>query len=144
VAKTKSVYICQNCGVQSPKWIGRCTSCGEWNTFVEEVISTEKPSSKVIPGNISKPRLISEIVLSDQERIDTGNKEFNRVTGGGVVPGSLILLGGEPGIGKSTLVLQIAMNLSDRKILYISGEESLQQLKMRPNRLPAINPHGPF
>ena len=139
MAKTKSVYVCQNCGVQSPKWIGRCTSCGEWNTFIEEVISAEKTSSRVIPGNISKPRLISEIVLSDQERMDTGNMEFNRVTGGGVVPGSLILLGGEPGIGKSTLVLQIAMNLSDRKILYISGEESLQQLKMRANRLPGNN-----
>ena len=139
MAKTKSVYICQNCGIQSPKWVGRCSSCGEWNTFVEEVISTEKASLRVMPGNISKPRLISEIVLSDQERIDTGNSEFNRVTGGGIVPGSLILLGGEPGIGKSTLVLQIAMNLSDRKILYISGEESLQQLKMRANRLPGNN-----
>lgn len=139
VAKAKSVYVCQNCGVQSPKWIGRCTSCGEWNSFVEEIISTEKPAGKVLPGNISKPVTISEITLQDQVRIDTGNAEFNRVTGGGVVPGSLILLGGEPGIGKSTLVLQIAMNLKKQKILYISGEESLQQLKMRASRLPVEN-----
>ena len=139
MAKTKSVYCCQNCGAQSPKWVGRCTSCGEWNTFVEEIISTEKSSGKVLPGIITRPVLLSDINLLAVERIDTGNAEFNRVTGGGIVPGSLILLGGEPGIGKSTLVLQIAMTLSERKILYISGEESLQQLKMRANRLISRN-----
>jgi DNA repair protein RadA/Sms len=140
VNKTKSVFVCQNCGVQSPKWIGRCTSCGEWNTFVEEIISTGKSSSAQLLSRSSlKPSLISDILLSEQERMDTGNNEFNRVIGGGVVPGSLVLLGGEPGIGKSTLVLQIALNLSDKKVLYISGEESLQQLKMRANRLKGTN-----
>ena len=138
--KTKSVFICQNCGVQSPKWIGHCSSCGEWNTFVEEIISTEKKAFlQVLSKSNIKPILLSEINLADQERINTANGEFNRVIGGGVVPGSLILLGGEPGIGKSTLVLQIALNLSGKKILYISGEESLQQLKMRANRLKGSN-----
>lgn len=138
--KSKSVFVCQNCGVQSPKWIGRCSSCGEWNTYIEEIISSEKRSSvQVLSRNNIKPSLISEIVLAEQERMNTGNIEFNRVIGGGVVPGSLILLGGEPGIGKSTLVLQIALNLSGKKILYISGEESLQQLKMRANRLKGTN-----
>jgi len=140
VVKTKSVFICQNCGVQSPKWIGHCSSCGEWNTFVEEIISTEKKAFlQVLSKSNIKPILLSEINLADQERINTANGEFNRVIGGGVVPGSLILLGGEPGIGKSTLVLQIALNLSGKKILYISGEESLQQLKMRANRLKGSN-----
>jgi DNA repair protein RadA/Sms len=140
VNKTKSVFICQNCGIQSPKWVGRCSSCGEWNTFVEEIISTEKKSAlQVLSRNNVRPSLISEIVLADQERMNSGNIEFNRVIGGGVVPGSLILLGGEPGIGKSTLVLQIALNLSGKKVLYISGEESLQQLKMRANRLKGSN-----
>jgi DNA repair protein RadA/Sms len=140
VNKSKSVFVCQNCGVQSPKWIGRCSSCGEWNTYVEEIISTEKKSSvQILSRNNTKPSLISEIILAEQERMNTGNIEFNRVIGGGVVPGSLILLGGEPGIGKSTLVLQIALNLTGKKILYISGEESLQQLKMRANRLKGTN-----
>lgn len=140
MSKSKSVFICQNCGVQSPKWIGRCSSCGEWNSFVEEIISTEKKTSvQVLSKSNIKPSLISEIILAEQERMNTGNMEFNRVIGGGVVPGSLILLGGEPGIGKSTLVLQIALNLSHKKILYISGEESLQQLKMRANRLKGVN-----
>lgn len=140
MVKTKSVFICQNCGVQSPKWIGHCSSCGEWNTFVEEIISTEKKASlQVLSKSNIKPILLSEINLAEQERMNTANGEFNRVIGGGVVPGSLILLGGEPGIGKSTLVLQIALNLSGKKILYISGEESLQQLKMRANRLKGSN-----
>lgn len=140
MVKTKSVFICQNCGVQSPKWIGHCSSCGEWNTFVEEIISTEKKAFlQVLSKSNIKPILLSEINLADQERMNTANGEFNRVIGGGVVPGSLILLGGEPGIGKSTLVLQIALNLSGKKILYISGEESLQQLKMRANRLKGSN-----
>jgi DNA repair protein RadA/Sms len=140
VNKTKSVFVCQNCGVQSPKWIGRCTSCGEWNTFVEEIISTGKSSSaQSLSRSSAKPSLISDIILSEQERMNTGNNEFNRVIGGGVVPGSLVLLGGEPGIGKSTLVMQIALNLEGKKVLYISGEESLQQLKMRANRLKGAN-----
>jgi len=140
VNKSKSVFVCQNCGVQFPKWVGKCSSCGEWNTYVEEIISTEKKSSiQVLSRNNTKPSLISEIILAEQERMNTGNIEFNRVIGGGVVPGSLILLGGEPGIGKSTLVLQIALNLAGKKILYISGEESLQQLKMRANRLKGTN-----
>ena len=135
MSKTKTTFICQNCGAQSPKWIGKCNACGEWNTFLEEIIVDKKSTASLqVKGNL-KPLLLSEIDLSQQERISTGNDEFDRVVGGGLVPGGLILLGGEPGIGKSTLVLQIALHLSQLKVLYISGEESLQQLKMRANRL---------
>lgn len=138
--KSKTIYVCQSCGAQSPKWIGHCATCGEWNTYVEEIISTAKsPQGQSLSRKSSKPSLLSEISIFEQERIDSGNSEFNRVTGGGIVPGSLLLLGGEPGIGKSTLVMQIALNLSGKKVLYISGEESLQQLKMRANRIKGSN-----
>src|ERR1035437_98327 len=135
VSKTKTTFIFQNCGAQSPKWIGKCNSCGEWNTFLEEIVTERKNTSTLqVKGNL-KPLLLSEIDLDQQSRIVTGNEEFDRVIGGGIVPGGLILLGGEPGIGKSTLVLQIALQLTKLRVLYISGEESLQQLKMRANRL---------
>ncbi len=135
MAKTKSVYVCQNCGAESSKWIGRCNSCGEWNTFVEQVIQKESPRHPAPdPAHRSKPGKISEIRSDRLERAVTPIGEFNRVLGGGLVPGSLVLIGGEPGIGKSTLALQIALGYSG-STLYISGEESLRQLKMRAERL---------
>jgi len=143
MAKTKSVFVCQNCGSQSPKWIGKCTSCNEWNTFVEEIIEVKpKAVNSVVIGlkSSSKPQLITQIEPFDQVRIDTQNNEFNRVLGGGIVPGSLILIGGEPGIGKSTLSLQIALSLKDQKTLYISGEESPQQIKLRADRIGIKHP----
>lgn len=136
MAKLKSTYICQNCGAEASKWIGRCPSCGEWNTYVEEVISQPTSQRSVFSGNISaRPEKLKNISIQQNLRIDTKNNEFNRVLGGGLVPGSLVLIGGEPGIGKSTLVLQIALQLSHLKILYVSGEESAQQIKLRAGRL---------
>lgn len=136
MAKPKTVYTCQSCGSQSPKWVGRCSNCGEWNTFIEEVQVKEIKSplpSRTASG--AQPQKLSEVGAGQVERIDTLNSELNRVLGGGLVPGSLVLVGGEPGIGKSTLVLQVALDLKDRKILYVSGEESIQQIKIRANRL---------
>lgn len=135
MSKTKTTFVCQNCGAQAPKWVGKCNSCGEWNTFLEEIISESKISPAIHERGHFKPLLLTEIELKHHERIISGNIEFDRVIGGGIVPGGMILLGGEPGIGKSTLVLQIALQLSHLKVLYISGEESLQQLKMRAIRL---------
>ena len=135
MSKTKTVYVCQSCGAQSPKWVGKCNVCGEWNTVLEEIIAERKSGTTLLSKTDIKPLLLAEIKLDQQERIVTGNSEFDRVTGGGLVPGGMILLGGEPGIGKSTLILQVALTLSHLKVLYISGEESLQQLKMRANRL---------
>jgi len=138
MAKVKSTFFCQNCGTQFSKWQGQCGSCKEWNTIVEELIQKEKKSSwKTSNSNfqsVAKSQLISDISTHSDLRIDTQNKELNRVLGGGLVPGSLILLGGEPGIGKSTLMLQIALQLP-LKTLYVSGEESAQQLKMRADRI---------
>jgi len=139
--KTKTAFFCQNCGVESPKWVGKCPSCNEWNTFVEEVIV--KTNSKQTVGTNgqepNKPQKISEIVTSEEKRYDTQNAELNRVLGGGLVPGSMVLIGGEPGIGKSTLALQIALNLKNHTTLYISGEESAQQIKLRGIRLNSDN-----
>ena len=136
MAKTRTSYVCQNCGAESAKWIGRCPSCGEWNTYVEEVSSRPSARSSSFSGAVSsKPAKLKDISVQQNLRIDTRNNEFNRVLGGGLVPGSLILIGGEPGIGKSTLVLQIALHLSKLKILYISGEESAQQIRLRAERL---------
>ncbi len=140
MAKAKTIYYCNNCGHQSGKWIGKCPECGEWNTFVEEVIS--KPA-KSETGNIekivSKPTAIKDITAGNEKRIDTKSTELNRVLGGGLVAGSVVLIGGEPGIGKSTLLLQVALNLNGIKILYISGEESLQQIKLRADRIGISN-----
>lgn len=139
--KTKTAFFCQNCGVESPKWVGKCPSCNEWNTFVEEVIvkSTSKQTVGTNGQEPNKPQKISEIVTSEETRYDTQNGELNRVLGGGLVPGSMVLIGGEPGIGKSTLALQIALNLKNHTTLYISGEESAQQIKLRGNRLNSDN-----
>ncbi len=141
MSKSKTSYFCQNCGHNSPKWLGKCPSCAEWNTFAEEIIQkedkTEKGTWRISSSQkiANKPHKITEITFSEEERIFTPDIELNRVLGGGIVPGSLVLIGGEPGIGKSTLMLQIALQLKDHKVLYISGEESLQQIKMRAERI---------
>lgn len=140
MAQTKTIYICQNCGTQSAKWMGKCTACNEWNTFIEEVVNKKQTTSKLsvqVSGN--QPLTLEEIKSVKNKRISIGITEFNRVLGGGIVPGSLILLGGDPGIGKSTLALQVALGLNDKKTLYISGEESLQQIKLRATRLNKTN-----
>ena len=141
MAKAKSVYSCQNCGAQSPKWIGKCPSCNEWNTYVEEIITVSAPAHHTNKASLSNRALpLSEITSPNLSRIDVRIEEFNRVLGGGIVPGSIILIGGEPGIGKSTLVLQFALGLKEKKILYASGEESLHQIKLRAERLKLNNP----
>ncbi|NNJ88779.1 MAG: DNA repair protein RadA [Eudoraea sp.] len=138
MAKTKTAFFCQNCGTQYAKWAGQCSACKEWNTIVEELIQKEEKSSWKTKVNgstkVAKPLSIAEISTDKEERLDIKDQEFNRVLGGGLVPGSLVLLGGEPGIGKSTLLLQIALKLP-YKTLYVSGEESLKQIKMRADRL---------
>ena len=140
MAKAKTAYFCQECGYNSPKWIGKCPSCGEWNTFVQEVIEKEDKKLSVSWKSISfvsKPKAINDIVYENEPRIHTLDAELNRVLGGGIVQGSLVLIGGEPGIGKSTLMLQIALTLSGKRVLYVSGEESEQQIKMRAERMTA-------
>lgn len=141
MAKTKTTFFCQNCGAQFPKWVGKCNSCNEWNTIVEEII--QKEDNTAWKGASSKTRNIkavklNEITATDEQRIDTRNFELNRVLGGGLVKGSVVLLGGEPGIGKSTLLLQIAL-LMKNKVLYVSGEESMTQIKLRADRLKTAN-----
>ena len=137
MAKVKSSYFCQSCGAQSPKWVGRCASCGEWNTYVEEIIQKEDKTSWNSSSTkvAQRPRHLKEITYNQEQRIITPDGELNRVLGGGIVPGSLVLIGGEPGIGKSTLMLQVALKLSTVKVLYVSGEESEQQIKMRAERI---------
>ncbi len=138
MAKAKSYYFCQECGYQSSSWLGRCPECGKFGTFVEEVVKatqTTKHSATQPLGHSSTPQRIQEVKYSETKRLPTHCAEFDRVLGGGIVPGSLLLLGGEPGIGKSTLLLQTALSIHDRKLLYVSGEESEQQIKMRADRL---------
>ena len=140
MAKTKSVYFCNNCGAESPKWIGRCPVCGEWNTYVEEVVSTKSAAGGrgefgTMEQSKVRPQRIDDIQITEESRIDLGNGELNRVLGGGLVRGSLVLIGGEPGIGKSTLILQTVLALKGQKILYVSGEESARQLKLRAERI---------
>jgi DNA repair protein RadA/Sms len=138
VAKTKTVFFCRNCGNESPKWVGKCPACGEWNTFAEETVVTGKAAKNAktsFAGEKARPVQIKEIVSGREDRIDMQSVELNRVLGGGLVPGSLILIGGEPGIGKSTLMLQVALALDNMKVLYVSGEESQQQIKMRADRI---------
>ncbi len=134
--KIKSMWFCSSCGADSPRWAGRCPACGEWNTMVEEKVST-KGSKSISPHRQAKstPQKLSEITTLDEPRISMPSGELNRVLGGGLVPGSLVLIGGEPGIGKSTLVLQNILSIRSRTILYISGEESAQQLKLRADRI---------
>ena len=135
--KVQSAFFCQNCGTQSPKWLGKCPSCNEWNTYVEEVINQQekKKNWNENTSRTNTPSLISEINFTDEKRNATTDNELNRVLGGGIVPGSLILLGGDPGIGKSTLLLQLALQMRNKKVLYVSGEESEKQIKMRAERI---------
>ncbi len=138
MAKLKTAYVCSSCGNQSAKWLGKCPQCGEWNTFNEEVTGNSQQSH--IPGIASvAPTLLHEIAPLDKERIVLKDSELNRVLGDGLVPGSVILFTGEPGIGKSTLMLQIALQFPGKKVLYVSGEESPQQIKSRADRLKKAN-----
>ena len=138
MAKVKKAYFCKECGYEAPKWMGRCPACGEWNTFTEEIVARESgsvPAAMTSALPRSTPQRVGEIRSNDRPRLDLGNAEVNRVLGGGLVPGSLVLLGGEPGIGKSTLSLQIALADNGLKTLYVSGEESAEQIKMRADRI---------
>ena len=143
-SKTSTVFFCKECGYESGKWMGQCPVCKEWNSFVEEPAASAKKSQVSgavrIPGRGAAPVRISEISVEDQDRTTTGFEELDRVLGSGIVKGSLVLVGGDPGIGKSTLLLQVCRNLahSNKKVLYISGEESLKQIKMRANRIGTI------
>jgi DNA repair protein RadA/Sms len=144
MAKIKTAFVCSQCGNDSPKWLGKCPVCGEWNTYVEEVISKATPTQSLTElSNFetfkSKPLLLKDIQTDDEVRMDMNDQELNRVLGGGLVPGSLVLIGGEPGIGKSTLVLQTVLKLNRYKTLYVSGEESAKQLKLRAERLGGDN-----
>jgi len=147
MAKLKVAYFCQSCGYEAAKWLGKCPACAQWNTFVEEVI--EKPNTSVPNWKVTasttqqranKPVPVADIVFTEESRLLTPDAEFNRVLGGGIVAGSLVLIGGEPGIGKSTLMLQLALNMPNLKVLYVSGEESEHQIKMRAERMTAPQP----
>lgn len=138
MAKGKTVFYCQSCGYESAKWMGQCPGCREWNTFVEEpVTSAGGAQQKVLGVKREEPTLLSKVSRENSSRISTGIQEFDRVLGGGIVFGSMVLVGGDPGIGKSTLLLQMCLILASKnhKVLYISGEESLQQIKIRADRL---------
>jgi DNA repair protein RadA/Sms len=143
MSKIKTAFFCQNCGYESTKWVGKCPSCGQWNTFVEELVQKEKNNTKndwnnfAGDGTNKKTMQLADVVAKEQPRIITTDTELNRVLGGGIVPGSIVLVAGEPGIGKSTLFLQIGLQLKNITTLYISGEESEQQIKMRADRLKA-------
>ena len=156
MAKDKIAYVCSNCGQESPKWIGKCPACGQWNTFKEIKVTSSPPlkgrgqgwgqdsthSAQSIAASTGRALRLREISSHDDPRIDMHDEELNRVLGGGLVPGSIVLLGGEPGIGKSTLSLQTMLHLPEMKILYVSGEESAHQLKMRAERLTLPAPQG--
>lgn len=140
MAKEKIAYVCSNCGQEAAKWIGKCPNCGQWNTFSEIRIAAHSPAvsnraSRLQSTDSNLPQPISKVTTRDEPRIDLHDEELNRVLGGGLVPGSIVLLGGEPGIGKSTLVLQTILRMPERRILYVSGEESTHQLKMRADRI---------
>ena len=144
MAKTQTTFFCKNCGASSPKWVGKCNSCSEWNTYTEEGIHKDKPEYKKtwksqITKSVLKPVLLADVEHGADYRYELKDLELSRVLGGGIVPGSVILIGGEPGIGKSTLMLQIALQFTNKKVLYISGEESDTQIKMRAERLPFRN-----
>ena len=143
--KNATVFFCQNCGYESSKWMGQCPGCHEWNTFVEETIASgvSGKNMKIHTGERKKPSVLSEISLEEEDRLSTHMKELDRVLGGGLVRGSLTLVGGDPGIGKSTLLLQVCrlLALDGREVLYVSGEESLKQIKLRANRIGEFNEH---
>ena len=144
MGKEKTVYVCSNCGQEAAKWVGRCPACGQWNTYKEMTVRSSAPTAAVerarqaiadLNQREARPIRLSEVTAEEAPRYDTHDAELNRVLGGGIVPGSLILLGGEPGIGKSTLLLQTILGMSERRILYVSGEESERQIKLRADRL---------
>ena len=140
MAKAKTSFFCQSCGHQAPKWLGKCPSCQEWNTFVEELVEVSSHPAEVWKSpsqsrNKPQPKLLQDVDFESLPKIACQDPEFSRVLGGGIVPGSLVLIGGEPGIGKSTLLLQVALSLTDTKVLYVTGEESEQQIKLRADRL---------
>src|SRR4029079_19788102 len=144
MAKIKTAFFCQNCGYESVKWLGQCPSCDQWNTFVEELIQKEDPKNNGWKNQNADKRqnktiALSEIKSSKENRLVTPDIELNRVLGGGIVPGSIVLIAGEPGIGKSTLFLQIGLKLLKKVLLYISGEESEQHIKRRADRLKVLN-----
>ncbi|MGL5261518.1 MAG: DNA repair protein RadA [Bacteroides sp.] len=144
MAKDRTVFFCSNCGYESIKWVGKCPSCNQWNTFIENKLapkSKQTSYSKLDKAIDNQPLLIQDINTTQEERIDMHDKELNRVLGGGLVKGSLVLLGGEPGIGKSTLSLQTVLQIHDKRILYVSGEESAKQLKLRADRLNKTSEH---
>ena len=138
MSKVKTSFFCQNCGTQHAQWMGKCSNCGEWNTIVEEVISKKENNSFWKEDKVSLIEPLDNISIKVEPRIETNDKELNRVLGGGIVLGSLVLIGGDPGVGKSTLMLQVAINLS-KKTLYVTGEESKRQIKMRADRLAVEN-----
>ena len=141
MARQKSSFVCQNCGAKSSKWVGKCPSCGEWNTYHEELVQEKKAGKRSLTATIgpNKPQKLNELDSSQAGRLELADKELNRVLGGGIVPGSAMLIGGEPGIGKSTLLLQISVFFKG-KVLYVSGEESLDQIKLRADRISQKNP----
>jgi DNA repair protein RadA/Sms len=139
MSKLKTIYTCQQCGSNSSKWMGKCNNCGAWNTFVEEVVATKPATHTLTLGTKVQATLLHEVEAYDHQRLITSDKELNRVLGGGLVLGSVILLGGEPGVGKSTVLLQMALQTQGLKVLYVSGEESAQQTKLRASRIGMSN-----
>src|SRR5438093_127546 len=149
--RTRTVFVCQQCGSEQPKWTGRCPDCGEWNTFTEQTVTVAASASTMSPsiaargdGTGNKPTALPQVQSGNFQRMGVPGEEFNRVLGGGIVPGSLVLIGGDPGIGKSTLLLQVSGELAlfgDKPVLYVSGEESPQQIKLRATRL-GVNPNN--
>ena len=135
MAKATIQYVCSSCGAKAPQMLGRCPVCGEWGTYEEEIVESGKSKVESRKFRDTRPQRLQDVQATHEIRIDMHNGEFNRVLGGGLVPGSLVLLGGEPGIGKSTLALQVLMQQGERKTFYASGEESAQQLKLRAERL---------
>ena len=145
MSKIKKAFFCKQCGYESPKWAGKCPACNEWNSFTEEIIHKETGKQKEEWKDSSrntKSVVLQDVVSQEKERIISRDEELNRVLGGGIVAGSLVLVAGEPGIGKSTLFLQDALLMKELRILYVSGEESEQQIKMRANRINV--PHDEF
>ena len=146
MSKIKTAFFCQNCGYESTKWLGKCPSCQQWNTFVEELVQKQSKTSDPLDwknyhenGSSKKIQQLNDVLLEQTPRLATGDGELDRVLGGGIVPGSIVLVAGEPGIGKSTLFLQMALQLPNILTLYVSGEESSQQIKMRAERLKMKN-----
>ena len=144
--KKKTVFVCQDCGYETPKWLGKCPGCGAWNTMVEEVVAPETGGSSGSGGlrlglsDAQKPQPIGEVAIEDLPRFGTGSEELDRVLGGGVIPGSMVLIVGDPGVGKSSLTLRVCADVAraGRSVLYVTGEESTRQVRMRGDRLNAI------